>query len=281
MFSSPGKETASGRPEIIILTGSIGAISSYLLESLLKAPKVEKIYRLDRAASAERQAGIHALRGLSTDFDTSKVEIFRADLTAPFFGLDESLFEKLSTTVARIVHCAWPVDFNFSLQSFMPQIQRPRSYRLRRLAQISEINFLHPIYRERRKLVGSRTRPRNIALRFLTSLVQKLCSVKVPCQSSFCWEAQAWSTFPSGCPVLLRVASISTPARIFGPFHDRTGLAPSGYTLHGSSRAHSATPGGIRKGLSRRESAELWLGNVASHRPRSGWCRNNDSCALW
>lgn len=82
-----------------------------------------KIFCLDRAASAERQAEINASRGLFTDFGTSRVEFFRANLTAPLFGLDESVFERISTTVTRIIHCAWPVDFNLSLQSFSPQLQ--------------------------------------------------------------------------------------------------------------------------------------------------------------
>ena len=126
-FSGPRDETPPGRPDIVILTGSTGALGSYLLDSLLKAPEVKKIYCLDRAASAERQAGINASRGLSTDFDNSRVEFFKINLTAPSFGLDEPIFEKLSTAVTRIIHCAWPVDFNLSLQSFSPQLQGVRA----------------------------------------------------------------------------------------------------------------------------------------------------------
>jgi len=126
-FSGPRDATTSGRPDIIILTGSTGTLGSYLLHSLLKEPKVKKIYCLDRAASAERQAGINASRSLSTDFDNSRVEFFKANLTAPSFGLDESIFETISTTVTKIIHCAWPVDFNLSLQSFKPQLQGIRA----------------------------------------------------------------------------------------------------------------------------------------------------------
>lgn len=126
-FSGPREESPSGRLDIIMLTGSTGSLGPYLLDSLLKAPKVKKIYCLDRAASAERQAEINASRGLSTDFDSSRVEFFKTSLTALSFGLDELIFQEVSTTVTRIIHCAWPVDFNISLQSFSPQLQGVRA----------------------------------------------------------------------------------------------------------------------------------------------------------
>ena len=126
-FSGSRDETTQGRSEIIMLTGSTGTLGSYLLDSLLKSPKVKKIYCLDRAASAERQAEINASRGLCTDFENSKVEFFKVHLTAPSFGLDEPIFGKIANTVTRIIHCAWPVDFNLSLQSFSPQLQGVRA----------------------------------------------------------------------------------------------------------------------------------------------------------
>ena len=126
-FSGPKDEMPSGQPDIIILTGSTGALGPYLLDSLLKAPNVERIYCLGRAASAERQVEINASRGLSTDFDNSRVAFFKINLTAPHFELDESIFQYLSTTVTRIIHCAWPVNFNLSLQSLSPQLQGVRA----------------------------------------------------------------------------------------------------------------------------------------------------------
>ena len=121
-LSGPRDETPTGRPDIIMLTGSTGALGSYLLDSFLKASNVKRVYCVGRAATMERQAEINTSRGLSTDFDSSRVEFFKADLTAPLFGLEESIFQEISTTVTRIMHCAWPVDFNLSLQSFLPQL---------------------------------------------------------------------------------------------------------------------------------------------------------------
>lgn len=126
-FSGPRDRTPTGRPEILMLTGSTGALGSYIIDSLLKAPKVNKIYCLDRAVSAERQAKIDISRGLSTNFDNCRVELLKGDLTAPSFGLAESIFEQISTRVTRVIHCAWPVDFNLSLQSFSPQLQGVRA----------------------------------------------------------------------------------------------------------------------------------------------------------
>ena len=127
-FSGPKDEMPPGRPDIIILTGSTGALGPYLLDSFLKAPNVDKIYCLGRAASAERQVEMNASRGLSTaDFGNGRVTFLKANLTAPNFALDESIFQTLSTTVTRIMHCAWPVNFNLSLQSFSPQLQGVRA----------------------------------------------------------------------------------------------------------------------------------------------------------
>jgi len=125
-FSGPSNQMPSDQPEVVMLTGSTGALGSYILDSLLKSPKVKKIYCLDRAASAERQAEINKSRGLSTNFDSSKVEFFKADFTAVSPGLDETIFDQIFTTVTKVIHCAWPVDFNLSLQSFSPQLQAIR-----------------------------------------------------------------------------------------------------------------------------------------------------------
>ena len=126
-LSGPRDERSSKHPEILMLTGSTGALGPYLLDSLLKAPGVNKVYCLNRVAGAERQTEINISCGLISEFDDSRVEFFKCDLTAPFFGLDESIFERISTTVTRIIHSAWPVDFNLSLHSFLPQLQGVRA----------------------------------------------------------------------------------------------------------------------------------------------------------
>ena len=126
-LSNPRSATTREGPEILILTGSTGSLGSYLLDALLKAPAVTKIYCLNRAAGSERQAEISKSRGLGFDFGDDRVEFLNGDLTAPFFGLDQSMFETISTTATKVIHCAWPVDFNRSLHSFLPQLQGVRA----------------------------------------------------------------------------------------------------------------------------------------------------------
>ena len=126
-LSGARKDNTTQQPETIMLTGSTGSLGFYLLDSLLGNPHVEKIYCVDRAASEERQADINASRGLSAGIHTNKAEVHKANILAPRFGLDEATFETISTTVTRIIHCAWPVDFNLSLQSFLPQLQGVRA----------------------------------------------------------------------------------------------------------------------------------------------------------
>ncbi|KAL8951795.1 MAG: hypothetical protein Q9222_002244 [Ikaeria aurantiellina] len=115
------------RPDTILLTGSSGALGSYLLDSLIKRPQVKKIFCLNRTTSAEQQVDINTSRGLETDFDSRGVEFLRGSVTAPLFGLAESTFQRLGQRVTRIIHCAWPVDFNLSLPSFSPQLHGVRA----------------------------------------------------------------------------------------------------------------------------------------------------------
>lgn len=61
-------------------------------------------------------------RGISTDFSSPRVVFLKADLTKPNFGLDEKAFGTLASTATRVIHNAWPVDFNKTLQSFHPSL---------------------------------------------------------------------------------------------------------------------------------------------------------------
>ncbi|KAK4693808.1 hypothetical protein P7C71_g3655, partial [Lecanoromycetidae sp. Uapishka_2] len=110
----------------VLLTGSTGSLGSYLLDSLLANPKVEKIYCLNRSESARaRQTSANTARGLSTDWD--KVTFICADLAKPFFALDEGVYSEMLHSVNYVVHNQWQVDFNLSLASFTPQLASVRT----------------------------------------------------------------------------------------------------------------------------------------------------------
>lgn len=71
----------------------------------------------------------------STNLDITKVVALNADPSKPHFGLDQGIFAQLQTEVTLIVHAAWPVNFNISLESFEPHLEG-----LRNLLQFSLAN---------------------------------------------------------------------------------------------------------------------------------------------
>ena len=102
----------------VILTGSTGSLGTALLTSLLAAaPAVSTIYCLNRSAAAEaRHVRDFAARGLSPSL--SRVIFFTAEFGAPRFGLPAGDYAALERNVDVIIHSAWKVDFNHSLESY-------------------------------------------------------------------------------------------------------------------------------------------------------------------
>jgi thioester reductase-like protein len=47
-----------------------------------------------------------------------------ADLSKDSLGLETEVYERLQSTVIDLIHNAWPVNFNFSLSTFAPQLSR-------------------------------------------------------------------------------------------------------------------------------------------------------------
>lgn len=105
--------------EIIVLTGSTGTLGSYILGSLLSDPRVAHIYCLNRSPSGK---ALRDSRSLSADTTESRVTFLTTDLSKPHFGLQYEDYSKL-LAATRIIHNAWPVNFNLSLSSFRSSIE--------------------------------------------------------------------------------------------------------------------------------------------------------------
>jgi hypothetical protein len=117
------ESTSSFCHEVVLLTGSTGAVGSFLLDTLLKNASVSLVYCLNRSEDSESVQKVrNEERGLSTEFPSSRVIFLTADLTRPNFGIDEKTFSSLASTTTRMIHNAWPVDFNKTLQSFQPSL---------------------------------------------------------------------------------------------------------------------------------------------------------------
>lgn len=125
---TPDKPLPAATNQTIILTGTTGALGCYLLDLALANQDITKIICLNRTSDArERQIAASSSRGLSIDFPPSRVEFLPVDLSSSAtFNLPEEVASRLASTVDRIIHNAWPVDFNRSIASFEPHLRGVR-----------------------------------------------------------------------------------------------------------------------------------------------------------
>ncbi|KAJ5747040.1 NRPS-like protein biosynthetic cluster [Penicillium nucicola] len=112
--------------EHIIVTGATGSLGAHVVVQLAQSICVNTVYCLVRAtstASARRrvQQSLRA-RGLSytlTPAQAQKIIVLPADLgNSNRFGMDEASYTMLVESVTGVIHCAWSVNFNWSLESF-------------------------------------------------------------------------------------------------------------------------------------------------------------------
>ncbi|KAI8626516.1 nonribosomal peptide synthetase [Xylariaceae sp. FL1651] len=127
-------KTEKGRPDpsddgqTVILTGSTGMLGSYMLDQMVKNPAVKKIICLNRAddGGEKQQARAMKERGLAVDF-SSKSVFLHADMSRSDFGLPRDVYDELLKTTDRIIHNAWPVNFNIPVESFEPHLRGVRN----------------------------------------------------------------------------------------------------------------------------------------------------------
>lgn len=103
----------------VILTGSTGSLGTQLLLQLLSDPNVARISCLDRTANAKERIET----SLSTwptppSIDSSRVSFHQANYAVPDLDLPPAVLSDLRETASVIIHNAWKVDFNHSLDTF-------------------------------------------------------------------------------------------------------------------------------------------------------------------
>ena len=103
----------------VVLTGSTGSLGTQLLRSLVEDPTVNKIYCLNRSDNS-REKQEEGFSKLGLEHDLSRVEFIKASYGDVHLGLPDVQFNELTSTVDIIIHNAWKVDFNHSLESFQP-----------------------------------------------------------------------------------------------------------------------------------------------------------------
>ncbi|KAF9552954.1 acetyl-CoA synthetase-like protein [Agrocybe pediades] len=121
--------------DVVLVTGTTGGLGSYLLAELISNPAVSRVYALNRAGTASRgalpQRQLRSLveRGLEGDsiMRSEKLVLVEANLNLGQFGLADELYNEMVSSVAHILHNAWPVDFNLSLASFESNVEGLRN----------------------------------------------------------------------------------------------------------------------------------------------------------
>jgi thioester reductase-like protein len=118
-----GHSATGERKSVVMLTGSTGALGSYIFESLLSRTDVAHIYCFNRTADArDRQIDNNQTRKLTTNFPPERVTFLTGDLAKPSFGLPENDYQTLHEQVTHVIHNAWPVNFNIPLSSFRSSV---------------------------------------------------------------------------------------------------------------------------------------------------------------
>ncbi|CZS91474.1 related to nonribosomal peptide synthetase MxcG (component of the myxochelin iron transport regulon) [Rhynchosporium graminicola] len=122
-------------PWTVLLTGTTGSLGTHLLAALdrMSPSKISKIICLNRSADAkERQRKSNVSRGIDATWHDggkdSKVEFFQADFSKESLGLDSKVYADLLQEVTVVIHTAWQVNFNLSIDSFEPQVQGVRNF---------------------------------------------------------------------------------------------------------------------------------------------------------
>ncbi|KAF9894710.1 hypothetical protein FE257_006600 [Aspergillus nanangensis] len=110
--------------EVIILTGATGSLGAYILSRLMQNASVTQIYCLVRApcpnSALDRVLSSLASRELPMR-NVSKIIALPAQLGSPDLGLPEPTLSSLRTSLTKVIHAAWAVNFTLGVRSFEKQ----------------------------------------------------------------------------------------------------------------------------------------------------------------
>ncbi|ROW18114.1 hypothetical protein VPNG_00182 [Cytospora leucostoma] len=116
----------ASEPVNVLLTGSTGAVGTYLLRALLDRDGIGRIFCLSRREDGGRAAqhkSFTAAGLATTELDNDDRVIFiKADFQQPLLGLARPTYELLQSKIGLVIHAAWPVNFNLTLTAFRPQL---------------------------------------------------------------------------------------------------------------------------------------------------------------
>ena len=116
----------------VLLTGASGSLGSALLEILSTSAEVSKIFALVRGpneyASLRKSLDDRGMNA-STVLNSDKLELLNYSMKDPLLGLEIDSYHRLSKEVTTVLHCAWKVNFNQTVEEFEDDCIRGLSIR--------------------------------------------------------------------------------------------------------------------------------------------------------
>lgn len=99
----------------VVLTGSTGSLGSPILKELLQLSSVTAVYCLVRS----RDKALAKFNKQSFTTRSDKLRVLEVSLADPGLGLHPVQYRDLTESTDIIIHCAWNVNFNLSLENYM------------------------------------------------------------------------------------------------------------------------------------------------------------------
>jgi thioester reductase-like protein len=128
--SVTGQWTDKALPNDVALTGATGGLGAHFLDRFLLSSAVGRVFCLVRAsdnAMARKRVNdtlrLHKLKTLEERQDPDRVIALASSVEQEYLGVGKESYEDMRQHVGIVVHNAWQVDFNMSIESFEPQIK--------------------------------------------------------------------------------------------------------------------------------------------------------------
>ncbi|KAK0437868.1 hypothetical protein EV421DRAFT_999334 [Armillaria borealis] len=129
----PAPIGSGGGGDVVLVTGTTGALGAYILDALISDPTVTRVYALNRGdmkgARSVYIRHVDSFRERDLDWallNSDKLVLLEADLMVEGLGLEEHVYEEIRRDVTCIIHSAWLRNYAVSLSTLEPLISGTR-----------------------------------------------------------------------------------------------------------------------------------------------------------
>lgn len=145
IVSSPQQSSQQSKG-FVLVTGVTGSLGAHLVVKLVQDSSIERVYCLVRASSIDnatqrttKSMNQRMVLNSLSQTDRKKIISYPCDLAKENLGLDDSVYDEISSGLRSVIHSAWPVNFNITLSSFQDSFAGIRN--LIRLSKRSAASF--------------------------------------------------------------------------------------------------------------------------------------------